>query len=334
MSDRQYTDEEIEAALSGTPVTEEVEETPVVEEPSAEEESAPAEEAPTPEPAEAPEAPAEEDDWQLKARKIQAAKDREVAAMQAELQKMREELAEKRGRESALTEQQTHSQEQQIRSVTIEQLKGAVTQDLPGTFEWTVLNRPDLVPALITSVRETEGMGHGIADQMVVEYNEYKSQLQAKQIEDRFTALQSEREAAEAPLRSKEAMEDVVGGLTERFGENFTAVQDQIAQRLESDGRAYIEYLQSEAVKNGDDPNSVVTPELMKEMMVDVYLEIREEAMNAAFAEPAKAQPVPAGAGAIGTSAPGEDVQEDNFVGDFLEGAKGADLSIDPTFIP
>lgn len=337
MSDRTYTDAEIEAALNGELPGEEEE---------VEEEAPPAEEADEDDESEAPveehvseeEVTEEEvtDDWEQKAKKIQAAKDREIAAIQAENQRLREEAAERRGREAAQQEYQESTQTEQFGSVTPEDLRPGMESDLPGTFQWTVAHRPDLVPALISMVRtsDNERLGHPVADQMVVEYADFRQQQAIHLQEQKWQELTAQQEADKAPLRSQAAMEDVVGGLTERFGENFTAVQDEIAKRLETDGRGYVEYLREEAIKSGEDPNAVVTPELMKEMMVDIYLEIREEALNGASAEPQKPTPVPAAAGGIGGNTSNHEVTDENNLDDFITGAIKGDMSIDPQFLP
>ena len=156
MSDRQYTEAEIEAALNGDPVDE-------VEEPNDEEESAPAEEAPEadpepeaePEPEEEPEAPVE-DDWELKYRKLQAAKDREIAQVQREAREAREEAIRLQARQEALAERTNDTQSAEIARTTVDDLRaGLESYGLPHTFQWTVANRPDLVPALISTVRNT-----------------------------------------------------------------------------------------------------------------------------------------------------------------------------------
>jgi hypothetical protein len=337
MSD--HTMEDIEAVLNGITEeeAEEVQEEEVdgeEEEVDAEEEDEPsAEEADEDDPeAEAPEAE-EEDDWQLKARKIQAAKDREVAQLQKELQELREAQAEARGREKAREEYGQQEQSSQLASVSSEDLQHGIQTNLPGTFQWTVLNRPDLVPSLITMVRETEGLGHGVADQMVVEYQGFLHQQsleEARSIREEFTAQQ---EASQAPLRSQEAMHSVVEDLTERFGENFAAAQDEISKRLQTDGREYIAYLQSEAEKAGEDFE--VTPDLMRDMMIDIYLEIRESALNEQANKPAKPTKVPAGAKALGQSASNDRPDDDeDFINSFIDGAREADMNIDTSFLP
>lgn len=333
MSDRQYTEEEIEAALNGETVEEEVNEEESAPAEEAVEASAEAEVQPDAEPEDEPEP---EDNWEVKARKIQAAKDREVAEANRELQKLREELAEKRGREAALSEQQQNGQQEANNSVTVEDLRHGVDTNLAGTFQWTVAYRPDLVPSLITMVRNTEGMGHELADQMVVEYSDYKAQLAAKRAEELYETRAAEREAEQAPLRQREAMESVVESLTERFGENFEAAREEIGKRLETDGRKYIEYLQSEAVKAGEDPAKVVTPQLLREMMSDIYLEIREQALNEKAGEPQPPSKVPATANALGTTSPGNEQTDDteDFLNSFVSGARHADMQIDPQYLP
>jgi len=337
MSD--HTLEDIEAVLNG--ITEDVEEeleTTEEEEVEVdedevdgeEEESAPVEEDDEDDDAEVAEA---EDDWQLKARKIQAAKDREVAQLQKELQELREAQAESRGREKAREEYGQQDQTAMAAAVTSEDLQNGIQTNLPGTFQWTVLNRPDLVPSLITMVRETEGYGNATADQMVVEYNGYLHQQALAQQEELREEIRASQEASQAPLRSQEAMQGVVEDLTERFGETFAAAQDEISQRLQTDGREYIDYLQSEAAKSGEDFQ--VTAELMRDIMIDIYLEIRENALNAQSMQPTPPQKVPAGAKALGQSASNDRPDDDeDFISGFMEGARGADLTIDPTFLP
>lgn len=337
---REYTDAEIEAALEGNfpadhpnapkePDAPEEEPTPTEEavEPEAPEAPAP---APDPEPTATEEVPPVEDDWQEKAKKIQAAKDREVAQMQKELQQLREQIAEQRGRDEARRELQSSEQSAQAQAVTAQDLQDGINTNLASTFQWTVAHRPDLVPQLISMVRETEGYGHQTADQMVVEYQEYKDQQRQQELEERFNKLTQEREEAQAPLRAQAAMEDVVAGLTDRFGENFVAAQDEIAKRMETEGRAYIEYLQSE------DPDFQVTPELVREMMVDIYLEIREQAMNSQANAPQAPQPAPPAAAALGQSAQSNEPVDDTdeFLAGFVRGAVEADLQIDPSFLP
>lgn len=334
MSDQtEFTMEDVEAALNGT-----------TEEPNAEEESAPAAETPEdhePE-AEAPanddseEDPEPEDDWALKARQIQAAKDREVAEARREAQKLREELAEMRGRQSAREEMQSSSQQNEVASVSANDLREGMEANLPHTFQWTVQNRPDLVPALITMVRQSETYGDATADQMVVEYAEYKSMLAEHKQQQLIEELRAEREAEQAPLRSQEAMEEVVESLTERFGETFEAMRDEIADRLNTDGREYVEYLQHEAMKAGEDPADVVTPELIRDMMVDIYLDLREQAMNQQSSEPDKPQPVGAAGGALGSNAsqPAPADEEQDFLNSFIDGARKADFEVDPKFLP
>lgn len=339
MSD--HTLEDIEALLNGAE-EEETEETPeeveeTTEEEVDEEESAPAEEEDEADPeAEATEDEEEvepEDDWQEKAKKIQAAKDREVAQLQKELQQIREEQAEARGREAARKEYGDQEQSAQLGSVSAEDLQQGIQTNLPGTFQWTVVNRPDLVPALITMVRETEGLGNATADQMVVEYQGYLHQQSTEEREALREELRREKEAERAPLEQQEAMSSMVDGLTERFGETFAAAQDEISNRLQTDGRAYIEYLTEEAAKNGEDFQ--VTPELMKEMMVDIYLEIRENALNEKSMAPGEPQEVPAGAKGIGQSATdGDRSDEEDFLEGFISGAREADMTIDPSFLP
>lgn len=336
MSD--HTLEDIEAVLNGViddddVAEEETNEEEAVEETDVEEDDAPAEEDDEDDPeAEAPET-YEEDDWQLKARKIQAAKDREVAELQKQLQELREAQAEARGREAAIREHQGQDQSAQVASVTAEDLQQGIQTNLPGTFQWTVVNRPDLVPHLISMVRETEGYGNHTADQMVVEYADYKAELARQASEERWEQAQHEREAEQAPLRSQEAMYNVVEDLTERFGETFAAAQDEISHRLQTDGREYIAYLQNEAAKNGEDFQ--VTPDLMRDMMIDIYLEIRENALNAQSMQPAAPEKVPAAARALGqSSTSNRSDDEEDFLNDFLTGAKDADITVDPSFLP
>lgn len=338
MSD--HTLEDIEAVLNG--ITEDVEEeldatdeeeVEVDEdevEDGEEEESAPSEEDDEDDDAEVAEA---EDDWQLKARKIQAAKDREVAELQKQLAELREAQAEARGREKAREEMGQQESQSQLASVTQEDLQHGVETNLPGTFQWTVLNRPDLVPSLITMVRETEGLGHGVADQMVVEYQGYLHQQSLEEARSIREELTAQQEASQAPLRSQEAMHGVVENLTDRFGETFAAAQEEISHRLQTDGREYIAYLESEARKNGEDFQ--VTPDLMRDMMIDIYLEIRENALNEQANAPAKPTKVPAGAKALGQSASNDRPDDDqDFLNGFIEGAREADMNIDSSFLP
>lgn len=338
MSD--HTLEDIEAVLNGITedVEEELESTEEEEvevdedevEDGEEEEPAPVEEDDEDDDAEVAEA---EDDWQLKARKIQAAKDREVAQLQKELQELREAQAEARGREKAREEMGQQESQSQLASVTKEDLQHGVETNLPGTFQWTVLKRPDLVPSLITMVRETEGLGHGVADQMVVEYQGYLHQQSLEEARSIREELTAQQEASQAPLRSQEAMHGVVENLTDRFGETFAAAQEEISHRLQTDGREYIEYLESEARKNGEDFQ--VTPDLMRDMMIDIYLEIRENALNEQANAPAKPTKVPAGARALGQSASNDRPDDDqDFLNGFIEGAREADMNIDSSFLP
>lgn len=336
----EHTLEDIEAVLNG--ITEDVEETEeLVEEDveeseeevdaDEEEESAPTEEEDEDD-SEA-EVAEEEDDWQLKARKIQAAKDREVSELQKQLAELREAQAEARGREAALREYQGQDETSQVAAVTTEDLQTGIQTNLPGTFQWTVLNRPDLVPSLITMVRETEGYGNATADQMVVEYNGYLHQQTLAQQEELREEIRASQEAAQAPLRSQEAMHSVVGDLTERFGETFAAAQDEISHRLQTDGREYIAYLESEAKKAGE--SFQVTPDLMRDIMIDIYLEIRENALNEQSMQPGKPEKVPAGAKALGQSASNDRPDDDeDMISDFLSGARGADITVDPSFLP
>jgi hypothetical protein len=168
---------------------------------------------------------------------------------------------------------------------------------------------------------------------MVVEYQGYlheKSLEEARSIREEIAAQQ---EASQAPLRSQEAMHNVVGDLTERFGETFAAAQDEISARLQTDGREYIAYLESEARKNGEDFE--VTPELMRDIMIDIYLEIRESALNEQSNAPGKPTKVPAGAKALGQSASNDREDDDeDFLSSFIEGAREADMTIDPSFLP
>jgi hypothetical protein len=339
MSD--HTLEDIEALINGEVEEKPDEENPEVEvegnedeesEEEVDEEEAPPAEEDDEEDPEA-EAPEEEDDWQLKARKIQAAKDREVAQLQKELQELREAQAEARGREKAREEYGQQEQTSQLASVTPDDLQHGVETNLPGTFQWTVMNRPDLVPSLITMVRETEGLGHGVADQMVVEYQGFLHQQALNEAQSLREELKSEREAEQAPLRSQQAMHDVVENLTERFGETFEAAKPEIEKRLQTDGREYIQYLADEAAKAGEEFR--VTPDLMRDMMVDIYLEIRENALNEQAMQPAKPSKVPAGAKALGQSASNDRPDDDeDFLDSFIQGAREADLSIDASFLP
>jgi hypothetical protein len=342
---REYTPTEIEAALSG----EFPEDHPNATKEVVEAEPAPVEEG-DPAPVEEPEAEApvetpevevtdEEalqaaDDWEDKFKKLQSAKDREVAETQRELQRLREELAEKRGREAAQQEFQSQHQVDQTSMVTLEDLRPNSREHLAANFQWVVANRPDMVPGLVSMVRTIEGLGHDVADQMVVEYQEYKDAVREAAIEQRFKERDEREQASQAPLRQQQAMEGVVTGLTERFGENFVAVQDEIGERMQTDGRAYVEYLASEAAKAGEDFS--VTPELLQEMMVDIYLEIREAALNANTNQLAGPEPVPATAGAIGGAASTGGTPDDNqeFLDGFMQGAKDANIAIDPTFLP
>lgn len=328
MSD--FTAEQIEAALNGTGDVVEEETAPVEEAVEAPVEEPPAE---TPE-AEEP-APALEDDWEAKFKKLQSVKDRETREAQLEAQRVREELAELKGRQAALQEHQEASKTSEVQNVTLEDLRSGVENNLAATFQWTAVNRPDMVSKLITMVREHEGLGNATADEMVVEYNRYLQQQSQAEIEARYQELQDAREADQAPLRSQQAMEDVVGSLTERFGENFTAVQDEIARRLETDGRQYVEYLRQVAQQNGEDPDSVVTPSLLRDMMVDIYLEIRENALNSATSVPAEPSEVPAAAAALNGSHSGaREPEDDSYLGDFMRGAMEANISVDPKFLP
>ena len=330
-----HTLEDIEALINGVEDDEEIEDEEVHEEETDEEEAPPAEEDDEDEPeAEAP-APddEEEDDWELKAKKIQAAKDREVAELRKELQSLREAQAEARGREQARKELGEQEQHSQLASVTEEDLKYGIETNLPGTFQWTVLNRPDLVPGLISMVRSHERGGNEVADRMVIEYADYKAELARQASEEKWETVRQEREAEQAPLRSQEAMHEVVESLTERFGETFEAAKDEINQRLQTDGREYIQYLADEAAKDGEDFQ--VTPELMRDIMVDIYLEIRENALNEKAMQPSKPEKVPAGAKALGQSATDNRPEdEQDFLDSFINGAREADMNIDPSFLP
>lgn len=344
MSDREYTAEEIEAALNG----EDIDETP--ETPEEVSEDTPAEEADeaTPE-AEAPSADDTEDvdegegevedDLEEKLRKVQSAKDREVAELQKELQRLREEQAEARGRMAAQQEYQEQQGNEQLSSVTVDDLQYGIQTDLPSTFQWTVLNRPDLVPSLISSVRMLKnspiaGMTpHQVADQMIVEHQSYLHQQAIERQDELRQELQREKEAERAPLERRQAMEEVVSNLTERFGETFVQVQDEISKRLETDGREYIQYLQDEAAKNGEEFE--VTPSLVHDMMVDIYLELREQAFNESSMAPQKPQSADPRAAALGQSAHTENPDdEEDFLAGFISGAREADMTIDPKFLP
>lgn len=324
------TPEEIEAAINGI--------TPEGTENNAEStELPPAEEGATPDPA--PEAEADEpaaedppvgDDWQEKFKKLQSAKDRELSQMQRELQELREAQAREAGRREALQEHEQTLQQQQFNQVTPQDLKEGIEQNLPATFQWTVQHRPDLVPQLISMVRETEGYGNATADQMVVEYTEYREAQREASIEAKIQAMREESEAKEAPLRQREAMESVVADLTDRFGDNFTAAQDKIAEIMQTDGAEYIAYMQSQ------DPGFEVTPEVVRDMMVDTYIMLREESLNQAASEPDRATAVPAAAQPLGGGAQSiEDPNSDEeVINSFIRGARAADMSIDPSLLP
>lgn len=335
MSDQQYTQDDIDAVLNGDPIEENdvEEETAPVEE--GDEENLEAEDS-EPEQDDEEVEEFEEDDLELKMRKLQAAKDREIESLRSEYYKLKEEMAERRGAEQAMQQAVEAQNSQANASVTLEDLHYGIQTNLPATFEWAVTTRPDLVPQLVSLVRADENFGHPVADQMVVEYNQFLQHQTLAQQQEMYNQILQQRELDAAPLRNQQEMENVVGDLTDRFGDNFTAMKDDIAQVLNTDGRDYIEYLRGEAIANGEDPNSVVTPQLMRDMMIDIYLEMRENSLNATTSAPQKPSSVPAGAAALGGKSSGGNVDstDEDFIKSMIQGAQESYLRVDPSFLP
>lgn len=222
----------------------------------------------------------EEDESELhpaekRRREQQAQYDRKIATMEQQLAQMNEWAQQQYAWQQQLVQEERRKQEEAQQSaqlhVSQEQVDAALQNDLRGTYQWVAMNRPDLMPYIVGKAREDERYGHSVADQMLVEFQQFQMQRQQAQFEE-------QRQVQEAPAQVESTMLQILTSLEGKHGETFTAMKDQISEAAAEAGPAFFEYMSS----NGYE----VTPQTVADFISQVYLDLREQNINKAAAKP------------------------------------------------
>lgn len=258
-------------------------------------------------------------------RGLQSLHDRQMAEVQNQLAQMQQwaqqvyqaQLQQQQAMQMAQQEAQK-AQQAPIQQVTREQLEGAVEQNVVQAFQWTVANRPDLVATTIALARDKHG--HEIADQMQVEYNDYKRQQDVQAQTAMIEAQQQALAERDAPAQIESQMNQIVESIASQYGDAFTEIQGDFLARANETAPAFKEYLESQGLE--------MTPDAVHWFLNKTVQDVREERLNTKASKPRKPRKIK-NEEHIETSTSGHVPQatpEDDAINELLEGARALDM--------
>ena len=264
-------------------------------------------------------------------REQQAFYDQKLAQVEAQLQQMNEwaqnvyrrQLLQDQQAQAAAQAAQAQQQGPQAAHVTDQQLVAAVDQDVQRTFHWVALNRPDLVPKVVSLTRENEKYGHAVADEMLFEYNQWQqSQVQARYEAEAQARAQAEAEAR-APQEIQQTMVSMINGIEQQYGESYKAVEEEFVARATETAPQFRQYMAEQGLP--------LTPDAIHYFLTKTFNDIREENLNKQASKPRKPRKV-APSEHVETSTQGngpeaEPTADSLAINEILAGAK--ELAID-----
>jgi hypothetical protein len=153
-------------------------------------------------------------------RELQALKDRQIAEIQAKVEAF----------EAILAGNGPEPEPAPV-EVTEEQLVNAVEQAPIDTFQWTIQNRPDLVPSVIGLVRDRHG--NVTADQMQAAFNNAVMMAQQQAMMEQF---ENTLQATLGPQQTQQNFIQAVDAVAEKYGEDFEDLREDTAEVLSEIG--------------------------------------------------------------------------------------------------
>lgn len=335
MSDMEITDEVVEffESLNDEPAAEETTETEVApeegeqpdeaevegEEASEEEHQEEVEEAPEEEQVE--EQPEEElHPAEIARREQQAIYDRKLAEMQQQIaaqNQWQQQQYQYQQEQLRMQQEQAQQQTQQQLHVTAEQLEAGIENDLAGTFRWVAHNRPDLVPAIASRVREHEAYGNQVADAMLVEFNQFQVQRATEQYQEQIAQQQ-------APQQVEQVMGQIIQGLEQRHGEAFSGLKGEIAE----EAGKLIEGWGQWMTQQGHE----IRPQDVADFVTQVYFDVRQQKLNTVAQQPRKPQKLTPNQHVENPTAitRKESTPDEDAMNELLEGARSLGIDVTP----
>lgn len=274
-----------EAPVTEAPVEEAqepTEEAPVVEETVVPTEQVEEQQEPTEEPVS--EEQTEEVNWEERYRHLQSQKDREVQAAQQQLDQLQQWAQQQYAwQQQVVADQQQQAQmaqQQQVVQVSREQIDSELDRNPIGAFQWVAANRPDLMPNVISMVREKEQLGHEVADAMMTEWTQFQMQQHSAQVQQQLEATQAQYQNQQVPGQVNDTMVQILGTLEARHGEPFKALSADIATQAIEKAESWKQYMHENGLE--------VTPQSVADFVTGVYYDIRESRLQTAASAPAK----------------------------------------------
>lgn len=268
-------------------------------------------------------------DWEKRYKDQQSYHDQKIAAVEQQLAQMNEwaqnvyqqQLLQAQQAQAAA--QQAAQQAPQTQHVTDQQLLNAVDQDVQRTFQWVALNRPDLVPKVVSMTRKNEKYGHDVADEMLLEFTTYQAQQQQARFEAAEQARAQQEAAARAPQQIQETMSSMISGIEQQYGESYKAVELDFIARATETAPQFREYMEAQGL--------ALTPDAIHYFLTKTFNDIREENLSKQASKPRKARKVAPGEHAETSTqgqGPDDELTADQLaINEILSGAK--ELAID-----
>lgn len=153
------------------------------------------------------------------------------AAEQQQLADLRQQQALQQGYATAQQEAaQMAAQQAQNQQIPDAAIVEAVEMNHVDVFRAAAQQRPELVPRIISAVRNNPRLGHAVADQMQFEYTQYTSNQQAQRLQQQ---MQQQHEQAAMPARVQQGMEMVLADVAQTMGEKrFTKYAPVIQAKM------------------------------------------------------------------------------------------------------
>lgn len=218
-------------------------------------------------------------DWEKRFKDLQSQKDREVNAVSEQLAQLQQWAQQQYAwQQQVIAEQQqsqAQAQQEAVIPVTREQVDQQLDMNPVGTFQWIAVNRPDLMPSVISMVREKEKLGNVVADQMMAEWTNYQLAQQQYAFDERLQIQQAEMQA---PQQVSATMEQIIGTLEQRHGETFSALKEDIAEKAVEAAEPFKQYMNQNGLE--------ITPQAVADFITQIYLDVREERLNVQAQKP------------------------------------------------
>lgn len=164
---------------------------------------------------------ADEASWEKRYKDLQSHKDQQLAEREAEL-KAYKELIE--GISQPVQEQPAPPPE-----VSPEDLEQGVKTAPVDTFQWAMMNRPDVIPQVISKIREHHG--NELGDEAMVAYNQAVMQYQQQAMLEQQQQMYHQMTA---PQQIASMLEGSISAVAEQYGDDFSRLAERTNELMKT----------------------------------------------------------------------------------------------------